>query len=576
VAEFIDSADPFSTVVFQRFLQMAARDIKGVFTFWNYGFPLFNTPRDIMDWTIKLPGWKTKGTYYKYEKRAKPIVDSILRGEPSPGAVQMLERNILMLWPQGLTPGASTTLQTLGNILPGPVGRALQKTGPQTALERLARAYQVPGGWLGLELSGRRELVQAAKDWYTRPTARGELLRKVAGWLFLEDRFPGMSAQEKQRQVQMMAGSPSFPDKATGNWFTDTFIMFWNAAMRGTEATYKAVEWDMKNNRPYQPDFWKTILLTFRYGFVPKLILAGLAAGWFKKGFQGLLGDDVGGWLSEEYQKMHRSIPSYYKDNYATYPIWWDPSDRPGGKKVIFATNPLSEHTRFAAGIMWKMLQGKDVSDLLNFGAEQLPGYNPVGTVALAWMAAARGQNPKWVGISQTTFDAGQWKGPMLKYTLNNLLGGMLGRFPRETIEEEFKSPLQKFLQLPVIGNTIGRRIRVSDKGWDDWARDAATPIEDAKAAVRKDAYDAAREEARKGRLSDEAVRRYSEGAAVLAITRDDQIAYLPREMYLPAYYAQNLRRYRMVMEIERLPADQRVLQQAPKSALPELLQMRP
>jgi hypothetical protein len=572
VAEFIDSADPFSTVVFQRFLQMAARDIKGVFTFWNYGFPLFNTPRDIMDWVIKLPGWKSKATYRTYEKRAKPIVDSIVRGEPSPEAIEMLERNILMLWPQGLTPGASTTAQTLGNMIPGRVGAALQRTGPQTALERLARAYNVPGGWLGMELSGRQEMLHAAKEWYTRPTARGELLRKLAGWLFLEDRFPEMPAQEKQRQVQMMAGSPNFPDKAQGNWFADTFITFWNAAMRGTESTWKAIEWDVKNNRPYQADFWKTMLLTFRYGFLPKLLLAGLAAGWFRKAFQGLLGDETGGWLSDEYQKMGRSIPSYYKDNYATYPIWWDPTDRKNGKKVIFVTNPLSEHTRFGAGIMWKMIQGKDVSDLLNFGADQLPGFNPVGTVAFAWIAAAQGKKPGWVPMSQTQFDSGHWKGPMLKYTLNNLLGGMVGRFPRETIAEEFKSPLQKFLQAPVIGNTLGRRLRVSDAGWDDWYRNAATPINELEAQIRQDAYHHARQDARTGRIPNEALARYSRGAAILAGRPDDQIAGLPREQYADAYYAQRFRAYKRDLEIERLPADQRVLIKAKGSVRPALM----
>ena len=575
LAEFIESADPFSTVVFQRFLQLAARDIKGVFTYWNYGFPLFNTPRDIMDWVVKLPGYKTKATYYRYARQAKPIVDSILRGEPSPAAIEMLERNIMMLWPQGLTPGAATTAQALGNMIPGRVGSALQRTGPQTALERLARAYQVPGGWLGLDLSGRQQLLQAAKDWYVRPTARGEMLRKVAGWLFLEDRFPDMSLQERQRQVQLMAGSPNFADKAQGNWFTDTYIMFWNAALRGAESTYKAVEWDMKNHRPYQADFWKTILLTFRYGWIPKLIMLGLGAGWFRKPLQELLGEKVGGWLSDEYEKMQRSIPQYYKDNYATYPIWWDPTDRDNGKKVIFVTNPLSEHTRFGAAIMWKLLQGKDVSNLLNFGAEQLPGFNPVGTTALAWMAAARGKKPGWVPMSQTQFDSGHWKGPMVKYTLNNLLGGMLGRFPRETIAEEFKSPLQKWLQAPIIGNTLGRRVRVSDKGWDDWALDIATPINKIEADVRHDAYAHARQEARTGRMPNEALRRYGEGAAVLAVTPDDRIQFLPRETYVKAYYAQALRRSRREMEVERLPADQRVMIEAKKSVLPDMMKAR-
>jgi len=567
VAEFIESADPFSTVVFQRFLQMAARDIKGVFTYWNYGFPLFNTPRDIADWVIKLPGWKTKATYYQYAKRAKPLVDSILRGEPSPEAVEMLEQNILMLWPQGLTPGSSTTLQTLGNLIPGPVGRTLQRTGPQTAIERLANAYKVPGGWLGMDLTRRQELVRAAADWYTRPTARGELLRKVAGWMFLADRFPNMSVQERQRLVQMMAGSPNFADKPQGNWLVDTFIPFWNAAWRGTESTWKAVEWDVKNNRPYHADFWKTLGLTMRYGMIPKLILAGLAAGWFRKAMQNMMGDEDGGRLSDEYQRMALSIPDYYKKNYAAYPVWWDPTDRPNGRKVIFVTNPLSEHTRFGSGLMWQLLQGKSVEELLDFGADGLPGYNPVGTVALAWMSAARGRAPKWAGVSQTAVDAGQWVGPMTKYTLNNLLGGMVGRFPRETIEEEFKSPLQKFLALPVIGNTLGRRVRVSDAGWRDLGRDAARPLQDRAKIELQRAYDAARVEARTGRLPDEAVQRYAEGAAILAGRLDDQIGYLPPDMYLAAYYAQALRRARREMEIQRLPADRRAAFEAPPAA---------
>ena len=469
----------------------------------------------------------------------------------------------MMLWPQGLTPGQSTTLQVLGNIIPGRVGQALQRTGPQTALERLARAYKVPGGWLGADWTQRQEMMQAAKDWYLRPTARGELLRKVAGWLLLEERFPNETDDWRQRQVQMFAGSPDFMDKSGANWFTDTPFPFWNAAMRGTEARFKA----------YQQDFWKTLVLSLRYGLVPKLILAGLGYGAFRKAFQALLGDEQGGWLSDEYQKMQRSIPNYYKTNYAVYPVWWDPTDA-SGKKVIFLTNPLPEMSRMESGLLWKLLQGKDPADLLDFGADQMPGFNPVGMVAAGWIAAARGHNPPWVRITQTQFDAGQWVGPMLKYSANNLLGGMVGRFGRDTMSDQFKSKLQRFLEAPVIGNTLGRRVRVSDKGWEDWARDVGTPIAKVEAEYRDLAYRHAKTEARTGKMPAEALALFQEGATILWVAKQNgqEITSLPREMYLPAYYAQRLKDYKRDMEIERQPADQRVLIKAKQSVRTELV----
>ncbi|MFH1498902.1 MAG: hypothetical protein ABII82_13880, partial [Verrucomicrobiota bacterium] len=560
LAEYIDSADPFSVAATMSFLKLVGRDFRGIYTFWNYGFPLFNTPRDIMDWTINLPGWKTKGTYYRYQKRAKPLVDSILAGAPNADAIKMLERNILMLWPQGLIPGESTTAQKLGTLIPGPAGRALQRMGPQSPLERLARAYQVPGGWMGLSLTRRQQLLRAAADWYTRPTARGEMVRKVAAWLFLEDRFPNETDDWRQRQVQLFGGSPDFLDRVGGE-APGMVSLFWNAAMRGAEARYKA----------YQQDFWKTLVLSLRYGLIPKLILAGLGMGAFRKVFRALLGDETGDVMSDEYQRMTRSIPDYYKSNYAAYPIWWDPTD-PGGKKVVFMTNPLSEMSRLESGLLWKLLWGRDVADLLDFGADQLPGFNPIPMIAAAWLAAARGHNPPWVRIPHTQFEAGHWVGPMTKYTLNNLLGGMIGRFSRDTMADQFKSPLQRFLELPVVGNTIGRRIRVSDKGWDDWARDQATPIADVEAEYRQRAYDDAKREARTGRLPASALDLYARGAQILAVHKDDKVPYLPRELYLPAYYAQKLRDARRQMYIEQLPADQRILWKHPRSALPALL----
>jgi hypothetical protein len=565
IVDFVDNADPVSARVLTSLINTLLRKQKGVFTWLNYGFPIFNTPRDIQDWIRNLPGWKGRLTYYHYAKRARPLVQSIVDGRPTEEAAELMRQNILLLYPQGLEPGQDRFLQSLGQKIGGRVGRALEATGPQTALERTIQGYGLRPEWMGMDVNTRQDLMQRVKRWYLSPTEKGEMLRKVSAWLYLRDRFPDMSAEDVQRNVQMMGGSPDFADRARKNAVIDAVFPFYNPFLRGWQSALTA----------FAREPVRVTLTTMRYGVVPKLILAAIGAGYMRELLKRLLGD-LGDKIGKEQQKMVQYIPQYYKDNYAVHPLWWDPTD-PTGTKVVFETSPLSEFNRFAGATIWSLLDGGDIKSILDVGAEQLPGINPVLTLASQWAQVYSGRPPAGTGITQTQIDAGAAVSPMMRETWNQLSGGMLGRIPREGIGDVNLSPLEKFLRLPGVSNTLGRRLRVSNKGFSEGLREAAKPAERERAKVRTEAWRDALEYARTGTLPVEAAVRQARGAMTMAMKPDGRdtssyLALLPVEQSRDAYYVERLHDYMLQMNIAKLAPREQAMLKAPWTQKAELL----
>jgi len=142
-------------------------------------------------------------------------------------------------------------------------------------------------------------------------------------------------------------------------------------------------------------------------------------------------------------------------------------------------------------------------------------------------------------------------------------------RIPREGVADVNLSKLERFLRLPIVSNTIGRRIRISNKGWMDGLKQAAEPAEKMQAEIRTQAWKDAFEFAQTGALSTEAsVRRYK-GAWIMTRKPEgmDPGAYitsLPRELAADAYYAERLHDYMLQAQMQTLTPMQRALQTAP------------
>jgi len=281
--------------------------------------------------------------------------------------------------------------------------------------------------------------------------------------------------------------------------------------------------------------------------------------------------------IGEEQQKMVKHIPQYYKDNYAVHPIWWDPTD-PNGRKVIFETTPLSEANRFSSAILWKLLSGKgELPSILDYGADMLPGLNPILTLAAQWREIMTGRAPRGIGISQTQVDAGAAVGPMARETFNQMSGGMLGRIPREGVGDVGLSKLERFLRLPIISNTLGRRIRVSNKGWDEGLKEAATPRERLRAQAREQAWRAAFDVGEGGKLSDEDAARLNRGISIMENKPDGTeaekyLASLPADRAADGYFAERYRDYRLEITIQKLSPMQRAIEKAPWTQRGEIL----
>jgi hypothetical protein len=206
------------------------------------------------------------------------------------------------------------------------------------------------------------------------------------------------------------------------------------------------------------------------------------------------------GWLGKELAELYAGISEYMRTNYLCIPVGITTGDKryglakvftPGGKaeievnrnpewdygfKVVFIAIPRDEGARLASGLWYKMLSALGVnadkpgglpSQVLDFGASQVPSVNPYLTVAGAWAQYAMGVNPYSMGQGKQVVPRGTWEAgertswdslrPMFKYTSEKLGTDYWLRFdkPAESVEEMVTSwtpGLGKFLRVSDYG----------------------------------------------------------------------------------------------------------------------------
>lgn len=274
-----------------------------------------------------------------------------------------------------------------------------------------------------------------------------ETLPKVAGYKELKGKMPD---EQLVSFLRTRVGSPDFRRGGAATPITNNIFLFSNAIKEGWRADLAS----LKDPTTRSGLVWKTMLITI----FPKLLMFLVT--------KGLLGDEL--------EKMMRDASEYDKSNYIMIPL-----GRTEEGKTQFLRVPQDETGRFIGGLFWKTLttisseelELNDIFQLLDYGAGQFPSVSPIYTGAGAVISYLSGRNPydafrgRYV-IPDDEFEAGaKYSFPIFMDWLikNQGAGIVLPNF--SAYKNDAMSGLEKVLNAPMLANTLGRWIRVTDQG---------------------------------------------------------------------------------------------------------------
>jgi len=298
-----------------------------------------------------------------------------------------------------------------------------------------------------------------------------ETLPKVAGYLELKDK---MQPEEMREFIRKNVGSPDFFERGFATAATNNIFLFSNAFIQAVTADV-----NIATNPSTRSGFWvktaKTIL-------TPKILMFAALMGVF--------GDDL--------KELFADVSEYDMTNYFVIPIGRDTNN----EKTIYLRIPMDETSRLIGGVAWKIMRassndqnfGRDVMDIGSLFGGQLPGLSPAISVPLSAFNFATGQNPydsfrgRMVLTDEQMAAGGMYAlKPFLLWEFQQMGGNIFTKFYLGERTPEKKSSGEKFLQIPVISNIIGRFIRISDYGQLEKYREKLYEIRGEKARERID-----------------------------------------------------------------------------------------
>jgi hypothetical protein len=191
--------------------------------------------------------------------------------------------------------------------------------------------------------------------------------------------------------------------------------------------------------------------------------------------------------------KLFKGVSEYDKTNYIIVPIGYDEKN----DKVVYLRIPQDDAGRFIGGLFWKMINFtntkkdpiKNTKDLLSYAGGQIPQLNPVVGLVNSIFSMMTGQNPydSYRGqnvLTDDQFSAGGWDAmkPFLQWQFRQQGGSIFMNF--STTPKE-KSPGEKFLNLPIISNVMGRFVKISSQGETESLREIKYEIHKEGAKIR-------------------------------------------------------------------------------------------
>jgi hypothetical protein len=274
-----------------------------------------------------------------------------------------------------------------------------------------------------------------------------EALPKVAGYQYLKAHQAELGLDDKQidHMIRGQIGSPDFLRQGAAYSLYNNIFLFSNSIKEGIRSDLEVMK-----ERPAEY-WWKTAEMTI----LPKMLMYAASIG--------LMGAGV--------KKIMDRTSSYDKLNYLVVPLGMDAN----GKGVVFRL-PIDETGRFVSGMLWMALnvpqmKVQNTAALFDYMAGQAPTLTPtIGIVAdvLQYMS---GKNPyDWfrgqTAIPDNVFQAHDWHTTreFLKYLANQGGASLIYRFPTGEVDR-VKSDLEKAVNAPIVGNMLGRFIKVSNYG---------------------------------------------------------------------------------------------------------------
>ena len=415
------------------FVQMARHGIsyiKALYTSLNYGFWPMNYIRDVKGTVRKLPDMYSrmfgKNAYVQYFPRAHAASKSLANGKPNALALQALDRGIIMMRRDRLDQeegfDSFQKMMLSMNVSPEHYG---MKADNKNWIRQVWRKYLAIGQTL---------------EWET----------KIAAMLHLDRTQAHIPIDDRNNMIRHIAGSANYMETGTMNWAIDWIFPFFNPAKQYGRSEYKA----------WEQNPWQTLFKTLKYSVLPKLLKLALTSG-------GIGAAMFGKEWADEFAAMDAVIPNHDRDRYDAWPIMW--ADKKQGK-VLYFRGVEDEFERSYGSVVQQWIDQRfDWRSIFDYAGGQLPGLNPLISVGMAWRDFATGEQPRdkfGPIVSNDRMLEGGGLEEMAKYTANQLGAGIVVRFSPNDWYNPHATRIEKILRAPIISNTVGRFLRVSNAGW--------------------------------------------------------------------------------------------------------------
>ena len=437
VADFLNTQPAQQVLLPIRAMNWATRGVKTLLVNANPGYWGYQITKDLRAFSKNMPGAALFGahSFWEFAGPAWRAARASMKHREDPTSYMMLDRKV-----------------------PITVANYKGMDTEDQAFERLQLRFHItPGTW---NAKAKHPGVVAYDAW-NRWVDTGQTLErwvKYAGMMYVDKYFPQMPEWEKLLIVHSQSGSPNFLHKGLWNQYTMFAMLFYNPWKEGWRREWQAFD---RSHIGYS-------YRLARQTIMPKVAMAVAAAG-------GLF--FLGKKAREEIRLMYASVSEYDMTNYLVLPLAW--ADR-RQRKLLYFRMPLDEQERFISGILWKLMHPHQErgEGLLSYAGGQAPGPNPIVSVGVAWSLTASGINPPDPFRGDKVVPEQVWKADdhrareeMLGWSSNQLGGGIIYRFSRDSWYEANPGRLERFLEAPVIGNTLGRWLKVSNKGIYDRVR---------------------------------------------------------------------------------------------------------
>jgi hypothetical protein len=418
--------------------------LKSLFTQLNYAFWPVNFMRDTMGWVMQVPG-ATPVDWLREAPKSFQAARASVKGTPNPSADAALARRMVISRgdPRGIWSAAENEFE---------VQLASYGVDPARWAKQGENVNAVVKAW-----NSYRELGQMV-----------ERVNKISAMNYLDRTHPDMPEWKKAEIVRERGGSPDFLQRGASNPMVDLLWMFYNPWKEGLRSVTAAAR-----ENPFSFAAKSTAFVAL------PTTLQVLAAS---------------GALGQNKEKQYASIPNYDLSNYLVIPLFW--ADQKQGK-VAYLRLPLWEPARIMHMTLWNALTGRagQVGEqLLKFYGGTFPSQNAMFSTLGMWMNyEIMGQNPvdTYRGkpiLDDATYKAGGWlaRKELLKQSWNNMGGAIVHRFQNQYLDDPPQTGVEKFLQLPVVNNALGRWLKVSSRGIAEADNRLIADDEQARASTQK------------------------------------------------------------------------------------------